>query len=41
VIGRDRDLPALERLGPVEILARGPSARWDRAYALFRVQAAP
>jgi hypothetical protein len=41
VIGRDRDLPALERLGPVEVLARGPSTRWDRAYALFRVVPAP
>jgi 4-amino-4-deoxy-L-arabinose transferase-like glycosyltransferase len=37
VIGRDRDLPALERLGRVQILARGPSRRWDRTYVLFRV----
>jgi hypothetical protein len=37
VIGRDRDLPALERLGSVAVLARGPSARWDRTYTLFRL----
>jgi hypothetical protein len=41
VIGRDRDLPALERLGPVEVLARGPSGRWDRTYTLFRVVSEP
>ena len=41
VIGRDRDLPFLERLGPVEVLARGPSLRHDRTYALFRVACAP
>jgi hypothetical protein len=37
VIGRDRDLPALERLGPVDVLARGPSVRIDRTYTLFRI----
>jgi hypothetical protein len=37
VIGRDRDLPALTRLGGVEALARGPSGRRDRTFALFRV----
>ena len=37
VIGRGRDLPALEQLGFVEIIARGPSIREDRTYALFRV----
>jgi 4-amino-4-deoxy-L-arabinose transferase-like glycosyltransferase len=37
VIGRGRDLPALEQLGQVEIIARGPSVRADRTYALFRV----
>ncbi len=41
VIGRDRDLPALGKLGPVEVLARGPSTRWDRSYALFRVVPQP
>jgi 4-amino-4-deoxy-L-arabinose transferase-like glycosyltransferase len=39
VIGRDRDLPALERLGRVEVVARGPCFRRDRTYALFRVNA--
>jgi hypothetical protein len=38
VIGRDRDLPALGHLGRVEVLARGPSLRWDRTFALFRVE---
>ena len=37
VIGRDRDLPVLEQLGQVEVVARGPSLRRDRTYALFRV----
>ena len=37
VIGRDRDLPALGQLGRVEIVERGPSVRWDRTYALFRI----
>jgi 4-amino-4-deoxy-L-arabinose transferase-like glycosyltransferase len=37
VIGRDRDLPGLARLGRVEILDRGPSLRRDRTYTLFRV----
>jgi 4-amino-4-deoxy-L-arabinose transferase-like glycosyltransferase len=37
VIGRDRDLPALERLGRVEVVARGPALRFDRTYSLFRV----
>jgi hypothetical protein len=41
VIGRDRDRPALERLGPVAVLARGPSARWDRTFTLFRVATEP
>jgi hypothetical protein len=38
VIGRDRDLPALGRLGRVALVARGPSVRWDRAFSLFRVE---
>jgi 4-amino-4-deoxy-L-arabinose transferase-like glycosyltransferase len=43
VIGRDRDLPALRRLGRVETLARGPRLRADaskvddRTFLLFRV----
>jgi 4-amino-4-deoxy-L-arabinose transferase-like glycosyltransferase len=37
VIGRDRDLPALEQLGRVEVIARGPAIRRDRTYSLFRV----
>ena len=37
MIGRGRDLPALEQLGFVEIIARGPSIREDRTYAVFRV----
>ena len=39
VIGRDRDLPALGQLGRVEVVAHGPSVRWDRTYTLFRVTA--
>ncbi len=37
VIGRDRDQVNLERLGLVEILARGPTTRWDRSFTAFRV----
>jgi hypothetical protein len=37
VIGRDRDLPDLVRLGHVEVLARGPAFRRDRTYTLFRI----
>lgn len=37
VIGRDRDVPALARIGRVETLARGPALRRDRTYTLFRV----
>jgi hypothetical protein len=37
VIGRESDRPALERLGRIEVLARGPETRWDRVYRLFRV----
>ncbi|HEX8201712.1 MAG TPA: glycosyltransferase family 39 protein [Isosphaeraceae bacterium] len=37
VIGRDRDVPALRRLGRVETIARGPGRRWDRTFCLFRV----
>ncbi|MDG3007631.1 ArnT family glycosyltransferase [Paludisphaera mucosa] len=38
VLGRDRDLPALAEAGDVEPLARGPSARWDRTFRLFRLR---
>jgi hypothetical protein len=41
VIGRERDRPALERLGSVQIVARGPSLRRDRTYVLFRVTDGP
>ena len=37
VIGRERDLATLERLGRAEVLDRGPATRWDRAYVLYRV----
>jgi 4-amino-4-deoxy-L-arabinose transferase-like glycosyltransferase len=41
IIGRDRDLPALGSLGHVEVLAGGPSVRFDRTYTLFRIMPAP
>jgi 4-amino-4-deoxy-L-arabinose transferase-like glycosyltransferase len=41
VIGRDRDLPFLEQLGKVEVVARGPSLRRDRTYFLFRIMRGP
>ncbi len=37
VVGRQRDLPELERLGRVETIARGPSIRDDRTYLVFRI----
>jgi 4-amino-4-deoxy-L-arabinose transferase-like glycosyltransferase len=37
LLGRDRDRPELERLGRVEVLARGPAVRFDRTYTLFRI----
>jgi hypothetical protein len=37
VIGRDRDVEALERIGHVEIIVRGPSSRRDRLYSLFQI----
>jgi hypothetical protein len=36
IIGRRRDLPALEQFGNVEIIASGPNIRADRTYDLFR-----
>jgi 4-amino-4-deoxy-L-arabinose transferase-like glycosyltransferase len=41
VIGRGRDLPSLDELGRVEVIARGPGVRWDRAYTLFHVTPEP
>ena len=41
VIGRDRDLPLLKQFGRVEVIARGPSLRYDRTYVLFRVTRGP
>jgi 4-amino-4-deoxy-L-arabinose transferase-like glycosyltransferase len=41
VIGRDRDMPSLEQLGLVEVVARGPSLRRDRTYSLFRITRGP
>ncbi|WP_165071442.1 ArnT family glycosyltransferase [Paludisphaera rhizosphaerae] len=38
VLARDRDRAALEQSGAVEVLAKGPEARWDRAFTLFRVR---
>jgi hypothetical protein len=37
VLGRKRDLPELETAGHVEILAQGPSIRWDRTYLVTRL----
>jgi hypothetical protein len=37
VIGRSRDLPALEQIGHIEIVAHGPKLRRDRTYELFLV----
>ena len=37
LLGRDRDLPGLRRIGRVEILLRAPSDRFDRSFTLFRI----
>jgi 4-amino-4-deoxy-L-arabinose transferase-like glycosyltransferase len=37
VIGRDRDLEALQQIGDVKVVARGPCSRRDRSYSLFHV----
>ncbi len=37
IIGRDRDLPALKRLGQVEVLSRSFGGRWDRTYVLAKI----
>jgi hypothetical protein len=41
VIGRQRDLPVLDHLGRVEVVARGPSLRRDRSYLLVRIAPQP
>ncbi|MDQ2622968.1 MAG: hypothetical protein M3Y45_08030, partial [Actinomycetota bacterium] len=38
VIGRERDIPLLAEVGDPEILARGPTTRWDRSFILFRIR---
>jgi 4-amino-4-deoxy-L-arabinose transferase-like glycosyltransferase len=38
IIGRERDLPALRKLGQVEVLSLSSTVRWDRTYLLARVQ---
>lgn len=38
VIARERDRPTLERFGPVQAVAAGPTARWDRAFVLYRLE---
>ena len=37
VIGRDRDLPALQALGRVGVSGRSEGTRWDRKYILMRI----
>ncbi len=37
LLARDRDRPALDRLGRVEVLRKFPSIRFDRTFTLFRV----
>jgi hypothetical protein len=37
LFGRERDLPALRKLGRVEPLMTGPSDRFDREFAVFRI----
>ena len=41
ILGRDRDLPALEAMGRVEVVSRSQNVRWDRTYLLARVWLAP
>jgi hypothetical protein len=38
VIGRERDLPCLVRLGQVEVLSRSSATRWDRTYLLAQLE---
>ena len=37
LLARERDLPALARVGRVEPLNKGPADRFDREFTLFRV----
>ena len=37
LLARERDLPALRKLGRVEPLMKGPADRFDREFTLFRV----
>ena len=37
LLGRDRDVPALRKLGRVETLLHGPADRFDREFTLFRI----
>ena len=41
ILGRERDLPALEAMGRVEVIARSRGVRWDRTYLLARVWLGP
>ncbi len=37
LVARERDLPALEGLGRIEVLRKGPADRFDREFTLYRV----
>lgn len=37
LIARERDRPALEKLGRIEVLRKGPADRFDREFTLYRV----
>ena len=37
LLARDRDRAALTPLGQVEVISRGPAARFDRTFTLFRI----
>jgi 4-amino-4-deoxy-L-arabinose transferase-like glycosyltransferase len=37
VLGRDRDVPKLNRLGRVEPVMKGPADRFDREFTLFQI----
>ena len=41
ILGRERDLPALEAMGRVEVVSRSQGVRWDRTYLLARVWLGP
>ncbi len=38
IVGRDRDRPSLEKTSLVNVLAYGPTRRWDRTYLVARVE---